>query len=44
MRTNVWTKAMTSHHEIGFDEKTFQMKSGQARMNPNARQYSRPWP
>src|SRR6185436_12413030 len=43
IRTNVWTKQMTSHQVIGFQEKTFQMKSGQARMKPKALQYSRPW-
>jgi hypothetical protein len=42
--TNVWRKAMTSHQSIGLEEKTFQMKSGHARMNPKARQYSRPCP
>jgi hypothetical protein len=44
MSTKVCRKAMTSHQAIGFHEKTFQMKRGQARMKPKARQYSRPWP
>ena len=42
IRTNVWTKEIASHAHIGFDVKTFQTKSGHARMKPNARQYSRP--
>ncbi len=43
IRTKVWTKQIASHQESGFHEKTFQTKSGHARMNPYARQYSRPW-
>lgn len=44
MITKVWISDTTSQPHIGWSVNTFQKNSGQASTNPNARQYSRPWP
>ena len=44
MIPRVWIAPSTSHQTSGSRVNQFQTIKGHARMNPYARQYSRPWP